>query len=171
MGRTCRGLLPWLRVRDGLHVNIELNCVAGAALLLVAGEAGVLRRVLVGSSASLVVGVYLAVGSGWSEAINLSKNHLRLRTGPPPAIGAEARARYPTSSFEAWKQTYVARESESRHFFFEEDAHAAVLVTGNDNNKNLYVNSKPDASTGFDLDAQLLLAHAPLFLAPDAPRL
>ena len=161
-------LLPWLGLRDGFHFNIALNFIAGAALLLVAGEAGVLRRVLVGSSASLVVGVYLAVGSGWSEAINLSKNHLRLRTAPAADLGAEARARHPTSSFEAWKQTYVARAGESMHFFFAEDAHAAVLVTGDANNKNLYVNSKPDASTGFDLDTQLLLAHAPLFLAPDA---
>jgi len=161
-------LLPWLGLRDGFHFNIALNFIAGAALLLVAGEAGVLRRVLVGTSASLVVGVYLAVGSGWSEAINLSKNHLRLRIGPAADLDAEARARHPTSSFEAWKQTYVAREGESRHFFFKEDAHAAVLVTGNANNLNLYVNSKPDASTSFDLDTQLLIAHASMFLAPDA---
>ena len=33
---------------------------------------------------------------------------------------------------------------------------------------NLYVNSKPDASTSFDLDTQLLMAHASLFLALDA---
>ena len=90
-------------------------------------------RSLVDTSASLGVDAYLLVEGHQSE-----QESLRLRTGPAPSLDAEARTRYPTSSFEAWKQTYVVREVESRYFFFEEDAHAAVLVTGNDNNMNLY---------------------------------
>ena len=42
------------------------------------------------------------------------------------------------------------------------------LVSGNKDNIQLFVNSKPDASTSKDLDTQLLLAHGPLFLAPEA---
>lgn len=161
-------LLPVLGLRDGFHFNIALNLVAGAAVLLAASEARLARRVLAGGFAGLVGCVYLAVGSDWSESINLSKNHLRLRSGPDPSLNAAARAQYPSSSFEAWKQAYVARAAEVEDLFFDEDAHAAVLVTKSDDDLVLYVNSKPDASTGHDLDVQLLLAHAPLFLAPDA---
>jgi len=161
-------LLPWLGLRDSFHFNIALNFIAGAVLLLVAGEAGVLRRVSVGAAASVVVVVYLLVGTSWSDAVNLARNHLRLRAGPAASLDVGARARHPASSFAAWKQHYVARQGEFEYFFFEEDAHATVLVAGNDKDLQLFVNSKPDASTSFDLDTQLLLAHAPLFLAPDA---
>jgi len=161
-------LLPWLGLRDSLHFNLTLNFIAGSALLLVAQEAGARRRVVAATVASVVVAGYLLVGTGWSDAVNLARDHLRLRTGPDASLDAGARARHPASSFEAWQQTYVARQGELEFFHFDEDAHAAVLVAGNQQNVQLYVNSKPDASTTSDLDVQLLLAHAPMFLALDA---
>ncbi len=103
-----------------------------------------------------------------SDALNFTRNHLRPRLGPAPSLDAKARALHPASSFSAWKGTYIVRESEARSFFFEEDAHATVLVFGDEQNIQLYVNGKPDASTAKDLDTQLLLAPVPLFLAPDA---
>ncbi len=161
-------LLPWLGLLGAFHFNLALNFTAGLALLLVAGEVRVGRRVVAGAAASTAVVVYLAVGTGWSNAVNLARNHLRLRSGPDPSLAMRARARHPAWSFDAWKRTYVVREAEVKFFYFEEDAHTTVLVSGNEGNIQLYVNSKPDASTARDLDTQLLLAHAPLFLAPEA---
>ncbi|MFT6519512.1 MAG: spermidine synthase [Candidatus Azotimanducaceae bacterium] len=161
-------LLPKLGLRDSFHFNLVLNFIAGGALLFVAVEAPITRRILTGATACLVVSTYLLVGTGWSEGINLARNHLRLRTGPTESMDAATIARHPASSFAAWTNNYVLRPDEFKHFFFEEDAHATVVVAGNDQNVQLYVNSKPDASTTTDLDTQLLVAHAPLFLAPDA---
>ena len=157
-------LLPQLGLLGGFHVNLALNFSAGLALLLVAGEVKLGRRIAAGTAASLAVCVYLAVGTGWLESINFGRNHLRLRSGPSSSLDAGTRVRHPATSFEAWKRTYVGPEAGSR-FFFQEDAHTTVLVGGNEQNIQLFVNGKPDASTFADLDTQLLLAHAPLFLA------
>lgn len=162
-------LLPGLGLLGSFHANLALNFSAGLALLLVAREGFVGRRVAVGVAAGVVVIFYLATGTGWLDSINLARNHLRLRSGPKTSLGQKARARHPASSFEAWKRTYVARETEMKYFFFDEDEHNSVLVSGNDKNIQLCVNGKPDAATRVqDLDTQLLLAHAPLFLAPQA---
>ncbi len=161
-------LLPWLGLLGGFHFNLALNFIAGLALLLVTAEVRIERRVLAGAAASIAVVLYLAVGTGWSDSINFARNHLRLRSGPDPSLDTRARARHPSSSFDAWKRTYVAREGELKVFYFQEDAHTTVLVSGNDKNIQLSVNSKPDASSARDLDTQLLLAHAPLFLALEA---
>ena len=160
-------LLPQLGLLGSFHVNLALNFSAGLGLLLVAGELKLGRRMADGAAASLAVVVYLAVGTGWLEPINFGRNHLRLRSGPSASLDAGALARHPATSFEAWKRTYVGPEAGSR-FFFQEDAHTTVLVGGNEQNVQLFVNGKPDASTSTDLDTQLLLAHAPLFLAPKA---
>ncbi len=157
-------LLPQLGLLGGFHVNLAFNFSAGLVLLLVAGKVKLMRRVVAGAAASLAVMAYLTVGTGWLESINFAKNHLRLRSGPAPSLDAEARLRHPATSFETWKQTYLGPEAESR-LFFQEDAHTTVLVSGNNQNIQLFINGKPDASTSHDLATQLLLAHAPLFMA------
>ena len=161
-------LLPRLGLGQSFHFNLTLNFIAGSALLFVAAEAKITRRILVGATTGLVIGTYLFAGTDWADGINLARNHLRLRTGPAEAMTSADIARHPASSFTAWTHNYVARPNEFKYFFYEEDAHATVVVAGNDANVQLYVNSKPDASTATDLDIQLLVAHAPLFLAPDA---
>ena len=160
-------LLPQLGLLGGFHFNLGLNLSAGVALLLVVGKVKPMPRVLAVGAAGLTVILYLALGTGWPDSINFARNHLRLRSGPSPSLGAGDRFRHPASSFEAWKQTYVGPAAGTR-LFFQEDAHTTVLVSGNKDNIQLFVNSKPDASTSKDLDTQLLLAHGPLFLAPEA---
>ena len=88
-------LLPWLGLRDGFHFNLALNLIAGSALLLVAGEVAARRRVVVSAVASVIVVFYLLVGTDWSDAVNLARNHLRLRAGPAASLDVGARARHP----------------------------------------------------------------------------
>ena len=174
MGVTITGLilLPTLGLLGAFHFSLALNLVGGIALLAVADESGYGRRIAAGATISLVILIYIQQGSDWSDAINLARNHLRLRTAPPPSTVASVSVTppkaHPASSFEAWQQTYIARQQDHEEFFFTEDAHATVLVTGNADNRHLYVNTKPDASNTNDLDTQLLMAHAPLLLATDA---
>lgn len=174
MGVTITGLilLPTLGLLGAFHFSLALNLVGGIALLAVADESGYGRRIAAGATISLVILIYIQQGSDWSDAINLARNHLRLRTAPPPSTAASVSVTppkaHPASSFEAWQQTYIARQQDHEEFFFTEDAHATVLVTGNADNRHLYVNTKPDASNTNDLDTQLLMAHAPLLLATDA---
>ena len=174
MGVTITGLilLPTLGLLGAFHFSLALNLVGGIALLAVADESGYGRRIAAGATKSLVILIYIQQGSDWSDAINLARNHLRLRTAPPPSTVASVSVTppkaHPASSFEAWQQTYIARQQDHEEFFFTEDAHATVLVTGNADNRHLYVNTKPDASNTNDLDTQLLMAHAPLLLATDA---
>ena len=156
-------LLPSIGLLGGFHVSLGLNFAAGALLLLVASEARLELRGAVGAAASLVVVIYASLGTGWTEPINFARNHLRLRSGPDASLDASARAQHPSSSFEAWKQTYVGPEAGTL-LFFEEDAHTTVVVSG-DRNIQLYVNSKSDASTLGDLETQLLAGHLPLFLS------
>ena len=176
MGVAITGLvlLPVLGLLGAFHFSLALNLVGGIALLAVAGESGYGRRIAAGATISLVILIYSQQGSDWSDAINLARNHLRLRTAPPPlteaSVSVSPPKAHPASSFEAWQQTYIARQREHEEFFFTEDAHATVLVTGNADNRHLYVNTKPDASNTNDLDTQLLMAHAPLFLATEASK-
>jgi spermidine synthase len=162
-------LLPGLGLLGGFHFNLTLNFIAGLALLLVAAEQGVWHRVGAGAMASLVLAVYLSIGTGWPESVNFARNHLRLRTGPDPSLNEQSRALHPATSFDAWKETYVGPRAGTR-YFFEEDAHTTVLVAGSEKNIQLFVNSKPDASTSADLESQLLFGHVPLFLAPNTDK-
>jgi spermidine synthase len=111
-------------------------------------------------------GVYLLAGTGWVDAINLAPNHLALRAGPEdPAPGST----HPATSYRAWRDKYVLADRPESILYLGEDSHTTVLVVENAQSRVLYVNGKPDASTNQeDLETQLLLAHAPLFLALEA---
>jgi len=159
-------LLPSLGLLGGFHVNLGFNFAAGCVLLLVASEARLELRGAAGVAASLAVAVYASFGTGWTDPVNFARNHLRMRSGPAAALDPEAHARHPSSSFEAWKQTYVGPRAGKR-LFLEEDAHNTVVVSG-ERNIQLFVNSKPDASTVSDLETQLLVGHLPLFLSLEA---
>jgi spermidine synthase len=100
-----------------------------------------------------------------------------LRTGPGPAATARQRAEHPATSFASWRRHYLLTAAdpplptiEVRH-----DAHATAVAFGADpggpDGMALMVNDKTDASTVGDLDTQMMLAHAPLLLAPHTARL
>lgn len=170
LGATLTGalLIPWLGVLGAFHVALACNAAAGLLLLAVAGEAAPRARLAAATGALAVALLYLAAGSGWTDPIRFARAHLRLREGPPAGADAAAQAQHPATSFAAWQRAFVIRPEAHPAFFFAEDAHATVLAYEQEGTRWLVVNGKPDASTAGDLDTQLLLGHAPLFLAPQA---
>ncbi len=163
------------------HLSLVLNLTAGLALLAVSPVVPVVRR-LVPAAIGLSVGaLYFASGTGWIDSINLAPNHLALRSGPGDS---GSKSSHPAASYRAWRDRYVlaygSDGSEGSEGFegssrsdavlqLGEDAHATVLVAERNGARTLYLNGKPDASTAVeDLETQLLLAHAPLFLSPKA---
>jgi len=159
-------LLPLLGTLGSFHFNVALNLVAGIGLLLVAGEAGLVRRLAAGGIAAGATALYLAVGTGWVDSLVLARNQHRLNERPDAAGAPD-----PTSSFAAWRKAFVIDPEAGSHFMHEEDAHTSVLVYGDGRQIRLYVNGKPDASTGGDLPTQMFLAHLPLMLRPEAKSL
>ena len=159
-------LLPALGLLQAFHLHLGLNLIAGLALLSITSGVSFARRTVPALAAVAIASVYLLVGTGWVEPLNFARNHLALRSGPSASLDAASRAKHPATSFDAWKDFIVASERPETVLFFDEDAHTTVLVAGTGDHKILYVNGKPDASNlDEDLETQLLLAHAPLFLA------
>ena len=160
-------LLPWLGLLGSFHWNFGLNLLAGLGLLAVAPTPSAGRRLGPVFAAAASIALYATLGGGWLQPLQMSRNHLRM-TAPDPEDPAGVGADHPTASFEAWKQRYVAQPGEAHQMRFAEDAYASVLAIDDGGEAFLYVNTKPDASTRQDLQTQMLLAHAPLFLNPHA---
>jgi spermidine synthase/MFS family permease len=166
---TALVLLPVLGTLNAFHLNLVLNASAALAVLWVAREVPAARRLVAVGVAGLALAVYAGGGAGWLDSIQLAPNHLHLRAGPAASLDAAARAMHHTSSFEAWQRSYVLSRFPEKILLFEEDSHNTVLVVGEGESVVLFVNGKPDASSNpQDLGTQLLLGHAPLFLAPRA---
>ena len=161
-------LLPGLGLLGAFHFNLGLNLAAGLTILLVASEVRGKRRVVAGVAVTVSAVVYVTLGLGWLDPINLAPNHLRMSAGPDATASAAQKTRHPTSSFEAWKQHYVVKPDKAKYYYFEEDAQTTVLVINSGRRVYLYVNGKPDAGTAGDLPTQVLLGHLPMFLVPDA---
>jgi spermidine synthase len=161
-------LMPTLGLLNAFHFNLGLNLSAGLIVLLVASEITRSRRLVAAAVITGLLVFYPALGLNWLDPINLAPNHLRLNSGPDASDSAAKRALHPASSFDAWKQHYVVDPSKAKKFYFEEDAQTTVLGIKNDRFTYLYVNGKPDAGTSGDLPTQLLLAHLPMFLVPNA---
>jgi spermidine synthase len=152
-------LLPGLGLVGSFHGLLAVN--ASAALLLLALAARVPATVRLGAALATAVAaaVYLAGGAGWADPLRLAPNQLGARLDRPRAAQVD---------FASWHQVFV-EQTRKKLLFFGEDAHAAVFVVGSDEDAILFVDGKPDASTtASDLETQLLLGHAPLFLAPEA---
>jgi spermidine synthase len=165
LGAACTTLLlvPALGTLGAFHVCFGLNLIAGLGFLAVAGETSPARRLGPLAGAATVAAIYASVGTAWLDPVVLGCGHLRLRQRPAPGEAID-----PTSSFAAWRDHYVVRPEASSAFFVTEDAHATVVVQGDPRQITLFVNGKPDASTGRDLPAQAFLAHLPLMLHPGA---
>jgi len=161
-------LLPVLGLLNAFHFNLALNLAAGLIVLTVASEIPRVKRLVPGAMMILAVGIYIASGFSWLDPINLAPNHLRMRSAPDTSASAADQARHPASSFDAWRQRYVVDLGKVKDYYFEEDAQATVLGVNRGGHVYLYVNGKPDAGTSGDLPTQVLLAHLPMFLAPNA---
>jgi len=161
-------LLPGLGLLNAFHFNLGLNLAAGLIVLLLASGITRARRLVVALAITGFVVFYLAQGFNWLDPINLAANHLRMRSVPDTFASAADQALHPASSFDSWKRRYMVDPSKAQTFYFEEDAQTTVLGINHGRTIYLYVNGKPDAGTAGDLPTQLLLAHLPMFLLPDA---
>jgi spermidine synthase len=161
-------LLPAMGLLNAFHFNLGLNLAAGLIVLFVASEVTQAKRLVPVAMMIFAVGIYLALGFSWLDPINLAPSHLRMNSVPEATASEADRARHPASSFDAWRRHYVVDPSKARHFYFEEDAQTTVLGINQGRFTYLYINGKPDAGTGADMPTQLLLAHLPMFLVPNA---
>lgn len=161
-------LLPGLGAFHAFHVNLALHAGAGALMLAAASEVAIMARVATAWGAGAIGLAYVFLLTGWIDSINLAPNHLRLRTGPIPGMHGP---RHAATSYRAWRDHLVARREELLDLFLEEDANTTVLAVSSEDGSYLYVNGKPDASTTSDLSTQLLLAHVPMFMTPEAKSL
>jgi spermidine synthase len=163
-------LLPALGLLGAFHFNFTLNLVAGLIVLYAASETRVSRKLVASSITMLVVVAYLTTGTAWLDPINFAPNHLRLYSGPDASASTAEQASHPASSFDAWKRRYIIDPDKLKAIYFEEDEQTTVHAINYGSQIVLFVNGKPDASTGGDLSTQLFLAHLPMFLAPEARR-
>jgi len=170
---TALVLLPRLGLEGAFHALWAASLLAGLVLLAVAAEVPWSRRLAVAAVALAGAALYARVGTRWSETITLVPDHLLASAGPGASADAAA-TREHLASFAAWKRRYMLTEARARfpQILLEHDAHNTVVAFGPDRSNHgaisLAVNNKTDASTVSDLETQMLLAHAPLFLAPQA---
>ena len=162
-------LLPGVGLLGAFHVNLALSALAGLLVLTVAGEAPVAARAAAVAGTAAVLGTYLAIGTGWTTPLLYALNHLDMTSGPEPGAAAQERAAHPSASFANWQRRFVVDRKTAPLAHLEEEAHASVLVAQVLGETVLAVNTKSDASTAsLDMETQLLLAHAPLFMNPRA---
>ena len=177
-------LLPHLGLERALVALWALQLASGLMLLVLgrltsppAVPATASRRPLVPAALAVTAAavlLYVLRAGGWSQTLTLVPDHVLLREGPLPTAAPAQRARHPASSFATWKRRYLLTESQGRfgQVVLAEDAHNSAVAFGPDRQRGgsiyLAVNNKTDASTRDDVETQLLLGHAPMFLAPRA---
>jgi len=163
-------LLPSLGLLGAFHVNVGLSIAAGLMVLAVASEVRLTRPAIAVAVTALAVATYAARGLEWPTPLLYGVSHMNLVEGPPFDADAATVAAHPASSFANWKRSFVVPpDADGAVLHLVQEAHANVLVANLLDGVRLVVNTKVDASTaGVDLETQLLLAHAPLFMHPNA---
>lgn len=144
--------MPWLGLRSAFYVHVTLLCAAAALL------AWTQQRRLVSAGAIALAALLLFGGQqtdeGWRYAMSCGIFRFR-ETRVDPNLLAQ-------------------RRREVKLLFYEDAADATVSVEQEltiregQTNVVLRVNGKPDASTSVDMATQILCAHVPLVVRPDA---
>lgn len=162
-------LIPAIGIGGALHTSLALQVLAGLLLLVFALGAKPLERGIAVGATAVVLLAYALLGSHWHSTLNHAADHLRLRSGPPPEATNAQRELHELASFDNWKKRYVLDFAKWPKSILVEDADSTTIAIGNDREAYLYVNGKGDASAGqFDMLTMEMLAHAPLFLLPNA---
>ncbi len=166
-------LMPTIGLPGSFHVNVGLSIVAGLMVLGVAEETAPKVRFGAVLVTAAVLATYGGMGRDWTDTLRYGFSHMTMRSGPPEGADASAIAQHPASSFQAWRRAFVLRPQENdTQVLLQEESHANVVVATIRGGARLIVNTKVDASSaGGDLETQLMLAHAPLFMQPDAKSL
>jgi spermidine synthase len=135
-----------------IESGVIVNLLVGSMVLWTASQWVSLRRAFIMGSG--LVGLFLAIFCmpSWDKLV-LSSGQFRNRQI----------AQY--RSYEDYRRN-IHKQS---LLFYKDDKDTTVTVEkGRDGNLSLKVNGKTDASSRGDLPTQLLLAHVPLLLNPDA---
>jgi len=148
-------LLPALGIKTLIETGIVVNLLVGSLVVWTALQWGLRRKVGIVTACFLSFLLYLAWVPAWDKTI-LSSGEFRTRQTSQPLSYGDYSARFK-------KQTVL---------FYKDDSNATVTVV-QEKNGDLYlkVNGKTDASSRGDLSTQLLLAHIPLLLNPEARQL
>lgn len=156
LGVTAAGavLIPALGLRGTLLFAAALNLALGAVLAVRGGLPLAPRRILLAAAA--LAGVLLLGSPGWQPG-GLTYSSFRSDLAPPAS----------------WK-VFQERVGQRRPVFYEEDLGTTVAVVNSVDlqlgaaQHSLIVDGKADATSVGDMPTQAMLAHAPLFLKPDA---
>jgi spermidine synthase len=144
-------LMPWLGLRNAFGV---LALVLAILALMVAWRERWWRGlVCAAASSAFAISLLAANDAGWQNVIS-------------------------SGAFRIWEKTFDARlmtfrKEHIKILFYKDAPDATVSVEAVDGiigpeSIGLRINGKPDAGTGVDLGNQLLLAHLPLLVKPDA---
>jgi spermidine synthase len=138
-----------------VEVALAMHFAAACVCLLAAGaQAGRSRWALPALGLALAAAYGFGGGRAWSEPLVRGVLHLRVREDAPESLAE-------------WKQRYVERVET---VFLEEDEHLVVHVADVEGQRALFLNAKPDASTGHDLATQVLVGHLPLLFSEGSER-
>ncbi|MHC4378143.1 MAG: spermidine synthase, partial [Planctomycetota bacterium] len=148
-------VLDQFGLRGTVELALGLHFLAACLCLLAAGaQAGRSRWALPAVGLIVAAGHVFSDGRSWSDPLLRGVLHLRVRADAP-------------ESLDEWKQRYVDRVET---VVLEEDEHLVVHVADVEGQRALFLNAKPDASTGHDLATQVLVGHLPLLFAEKAER-
>ena len=148
-------VLDQFGLRGTVELALGLHFLAACLCLVAAGRrAGRSRWALPAVGILVAAGHVLSDGREWSDPLLRGVLHLRVRADAP-------------RSLDEWKQRYVERVET---VVLEEDEHLVVHVADVEGQRALFLNAKPDASTGHDLATQVLVGHLPLLFAEKAER-
>jgi len=144
-------LLPWLGLEKTFALALAFNFLAGALVVGAMQRLPVLHRWLAAGVTAVAAAALLLWNLGWTVPINHTVESLRVHSDPP-------------ASFEEFSKRFVRYPPK----FMQEDANATVVVYESLEDPVLAVNGKIQATGIGDVMTEILHAHIPLSLHPDA---
>jgi len=145
-------LLPLLGVKTLIESGVIVNLLVGFIVLWTASQMSPWRRALFMGSG--LMGLFLVIFSlpSWDKLV-LSSGQFRNRQ---------------IAQYRSYEDYRRAVHHQSLLFYKDDKDATVTVVKGREGDLYLKVNGKTDASSRGDLPTQLLLAHVPLLLKPDA---
>ncbi|MFA5138859.1 MAG: fused MFS/spermidine synthase [Elusimicrobiota bacterium] len=150
LGALCAGLflMPWLGLKGLLAAGMLLNWLVGAIVIASSGK----RRFLAPAVSLIPVLLYLVFSVPWDKNM-LTSGAYRMRR---------------RSGHETYRN-FKRSVDDGKIVYYRDDGEASVAVVETpDGDLLLKINGKTDASSGGDMQTQVLCGQLPLLLRPDA---
>jgi spermidine synthase/tetratricopeptide (TPR) repeat protein len=147
-------LIPLMGIKNSFEVGILMNTLGAVLLVLFYNNFGVRKKLALIISAASINMFYLMLNPQWNVNLMLSGVFKRYHDAPP-------------NSFSEFKKFLTQKEV----LFYKEGLNANVGVvqeSGQNSNRVLIINGKPDASDITDMPTQVLLGQIPMMLHPNA---